>query len=418
MKIKFTFLIFSILGLLSFAAKAQEKDKIMQVPVQKERTDKKIYIHMMTWFENKQTNRHPDPKYVGKWGCHWSMDTRNPDSIVDPATGRRAIASYYYPLTGPYSSGDKNIIEYQLLLMKFAGIDGIIFDYTTLNPHWDFPMLIANTDSIAKLTQSVGLNIAILFEDQHLRDNLKRGFLNDSTAMLQAQFDMKYIKTRYFSQPNYLKINGKPILLDFGPQFFTTEEQWTKVFSAFGDEQPAFYALNYHGQYAGKNLTGEYAWVYKDHLDGLRHFYNTYDLKGDKIGHAYPGFVDFYKDGHWGDGIGWNIPHRGDTTFTETLQLALSSEVKIIQIATWNDYGEGTMIEPTIEFGYSFLTALQRELGVKNLSQKDFELAFDFYKARVKYHGNMQEQQQLDKAFALMAALRMDEARQILNKLK
>ncbi|GHT33038.1 hypothetical protein FACS189434_06240 [Bacteroidia bacterium] len=395
---------------------AVKQENIAPAPVQKERTDKKIFVHLMTWFETPQTNQHPER--IGKWGVHWAMDTANPDSIADEATGRRSIATYYYPLTGPYFSGDRNIIEYQLLLMKLAGIDGIIFDYTTLNPNWDFPGLIRNTDSIARLTQSVGLDIAILYEDQHLRDNKNRGFLNDSTAMLQAQYDMKYIKERYFSQPNYLKIGGKPILLDFGPQYFTTEEQWTQVFSAFGEEQPAFYALNYHGNRAGKNTAGEYAWIWKDYLDGLRHFYNTYEYAGDKIAVAYPGFVDYYKDGGWGEGIGWNIPHRGDSTFTETLELALSSKPAIIQLATWNDYGEGTMIEPTREFGYSFLTTLQRELGVKNLSEKDLALVFDFYNARIKNKDNVDAQAQLDRAFALIAALRIDEARKIIEKLK
>ncbi len=38
-----------------------------------------------------------------------------------------------------------------------------------------------------------------------------------------------------------------------------------------------------------------------------------------------------------------------------------------IQLVTWNDYGEGTMIEPTHEFGYTFLEIVQqarrKELG-------------------------------------------------------
>jgi hypothetical protein len=43
-----------------------------------------------------------------------------------------------------------------------------------------------------------------------------------------------------------------------------------------------------------------------------------------------------------------------------------------IQIVTWNDYGEVTMIEPTREFGYTFLTLLQEKLGVKH-NQADLE---------------------------------------------
>ncbi len=405
-----------LFSLLAFFSCKQEIKVDGPVAVQKEQT-KKIYVHMMTWFWTDVDNIHPEKESKNNpWFGHWTMDTKNPE-IIDSVTGQRQIATHYYPLTGPYASRDKNIIEYQLLLMKLAGIDGIIFNYSTLNPAWDFPKLIEATDSIAKMTQRVGLEFAIMYEDQHVRDAANRKELN-MDSMSRAKEDMKYIKERYFLEPNYIKVDGRPVLLDFGPQYFTTEEQWTEIFSVFGEEQPAFYALNYHGARAGKNLYGEYAWIWKDYLDGLRHFYNTYEFAGDKMGVAYPGFVDFYKDGGWGDGIGWTIPHRGDSTFVETLQLALSSQVNMIQLATWNDYGEGTMIEPTKEFGYSFLTALQRELKVKDLSQKDLELVFDFYQARLKNAGNAEAQQKLDKAFDLMTALRMDEARKIIDKLK
>jgi len=398
----------------------KKQEKIAPVAVQKERTDKKVYVHMMTWFWTDENNIHPEKEAKGNpWFGHWTMDTQNPDSIItgkDSDRWQRQIAAHYYPLTGPYASRDKNIIEYQLLLMKLAGIDGIILNYTTLHKEWDFPALIEATDSIAKLTRSVGLDIAIIYEDQHLRDNVGRGLLKAEDALSQAKFDMEYIKKRYFSEPNYIKVNGRPLLLDFGPQYFTTEEQWTEIFSVFGDEQPAFYSLWYNFN-AGKNAYGQFSWIWKDYLDGLRHFYNTYEYGGDKMGVAYPGFHDFYKEGKWGDGYP-TIPHRGDTTFTETLQLALGSNVDMIQLATWNDYGEGTMIEPTYEFGYTFLTALQRELGVKNLSQADLELVFDFYNARVEHKDCVEAQKQLDKAFALIAALKIDEARKIINELK
>jgi len=32
-----------------------------------------------------------------------------------------------------------------------------------------------------------------------------------------------------------------------------------------------------------------------------------------------------------------------------------------VQLVTWNDWGEGTQIEPSVEFGYRDLEATQRE---------------------------------------------------------
>ena len=135
-----------LLMLTAFILSSCVKDKnIVPVPVQKERTDKKVFVHMMTWFWTDENNQHPEKEIKNNpWFGHWTMDKCNPETLIehDPSAWKRQIASHYYPLTGPYASRDKNIIEYQLLLMKLSGIDGIIFNYTTLNPHWDFPALI------------------------------------------------------------------------------------------------------------------------------------------------------------------------------------------------------------------------------------------------------------------------------------
>src|SRR5206468_8008563 len=77
---------------------------------------RKIYVHLMPWFQ------------VG--GQHWSMNSRN------AATG---VASWYSPMIGEYSSGDAVVIEYQLLTMKYAGIDGVLIDWPGLNGANDLP---------------------------------------------------------------------------------------------------------------------------------------------------------------------------------------------------------------------------------------------------------------------------------------
>ena len=403
-----------LFSLFVFSCTTKAQQDVAPVAVEKEQT-KKIYMHMMTWFWTDQDNIHPEKELKGMpWFGHWTMDKMNPE-IIDPVTGQRQIAAHYYPLTGPYCSKDKNIIEYQLLLMKLAGVDGIIFNTSTTNPEWDFPALVEATDSIAKRTQQFGLDIAIMYESQHVRDAARRGELHKD-SMTTAKQDMIHYR-RYFGKPNYIHVNGRPLLMDFGPQYFQTEAEWTEIFSVFGNNQPAFFALNYHGHYAGKNTYGEFAWIGADHMAGLRHFYNYYKIDGEKMGVAYPGFHDFYKEGGWGEGY-FFIPHRGDTTLVETLQLALASDVDMIQLATWNDWGEGTMFEPSVEFGFKFLATLQRELGVKNLTERDLELVFDLYQARVKFADNAEVQQQLDRASALMAALKTADARKIIENLK
>jgi hypothetical protein len=98
----------------------------------------KVYMHYMPWFDTPET--------IGKWGWHWTMNTQDPDVIVD---GKRQIASHYYPMIGPYASSDRYVIEYHLLLMKLSGVDGVLIDwYGTVGSNGDVKTLLKNSDNI------------------------------------------------------------------------------------------------------------------------------------------------------------------------------------------------------------------------------------------------------------------------------
>jgi hypothetical protein len=45
---------------------------------------------------------------------------------------------------------------------------------------------------------------------------------------------------------------------------------------------------------------------------------------------------------------------------------------QIVQVATWNDWGEGTQIEPSVEFGYRDLESIQS--FKKKHVEKDFQV--------------------------------------------
>ena len=66
-----------------------------------------ILAHYMPWYQT--------PSGSGGWGWHWTMDHFKPRQVDE--NGRSSIASHYYPLTGPYDSGDKDLLEYQVMLM-------------------------------------------------------------------------------------------------------------------------------------------------------------------------------------------------------------------------------------------------------------------------------------------------------------
>src|SRR6266850_3299770 len=54
----------------------------------------KVYVHYMPWFEDQTTSGN------GRWGQHWTMANQNPNLVLPD--GKRQIASYFYPMIGPY----------------------------------------------------------------------------------------------------------------------------------------------------------------------------------------------------------------------------------------------------------------------------------------------------------------------------
>lgn len=373
------------------------------LPVKKSVT-KKVFVHLMPWFETKTTNLP-----IGTWGIHWTMNTQNPD-IID-SKGHCQIASHYYPLTGPYASGDTTIIEYQLLLMKLSGIDGVFIDWPGTIPLYDYSKNVINTEKIIAMLGKVGLNYATVYEDQNINIAYNKGTIRDKITA--AQKDMRYLEKHYFGNANYEKLNGKPLLLVFGPQTFSTPTDWYKIFSILSTP-PSFFTLWKSSNKAGKTATGEFAWINGDNIVSLNNFYsNSYN--GIKIASAYPGFNTFYAKGGW-NGPTFIINANGISNFKTTLSLALKSNVNYIQLPTWNDYGEGTMIEPTVEFQYSMLTYLQQKLGV-SYGEADLILVSRLYKARIKYAGYTTVQKRLDQVFYYLVSLQIDKASSLLNNI-
>jgi hypothetical protein len=71
----------------------------------------------------------------------------------------------------------------------------------------------------------------------------------------------------------------------------------------------------------------------------------------------------------WGWGDGPFITPRGDGAFySRSWEKALSNNVRFVQIATWNDFGEGATIEPTLDYGYQYLELTEKyAAGLKRL---------------------------------------------------
>ena len=362
--------------------------------------EKTILAHYMPWYASRDVS--------GQWGWHWAMNHFDPDRVL--WEGKREAASHDYPLIGLYDSSDDHAIECQTLLMKIAGLDGVVVDWYGTSDLHDFDFIHNNTQKLVKWLKKVGLRFAICYEDKALAS------LPDDDARKQASLDMQWLEEHWLHDDAYVKDSGHPILFVFGPQRLA-KETWNELRT----ELKSSAILLGLPHLADKHeFDGCFAWP--PVADGKsvsqkswhRQLDAMYSKNGKLCAVAFPGYKDIYKQAGVRDSYG-SIDTRVGNTFSESLKLAFQSRSKIIQLATWNDYGEGTVIEPTRNHGYRYLEELQRNTrDGKTRSVADLRLPVMLYQLRKRSVGDKELIEYLDRASELLLVSKYFEAEAIL----
>ncbi|MBN1385019.1 MAG: hypothetical protein JW983_09090 [Elusimicrobia bacterium] len=418
-----------------------EKIERFYPSVQKE---KQIFAHYMTWFGR--------PEISNGW-CNWAWfqkgHRRNPDRILP--NGRRDIASLHYPLIGPYDSTDEDVVEYHILLAKAAGIDGFVvnwygFEDENGNPrHEDIGF-----KKLLKAAEKLNFKVCIDIDDKCMFPPFS-GASNRHEAVIEASEDVKRIFSEYGKSKAYFRINGRPVITNFGwgPPFMVgknatsfSPEEWREIFGSAGDSQPLFIA-NYQWHWNRSiEETGFldvadsiYPWV-SGGPDRRIKFYeeSKQALAEGKIkfisGEACPGFDSY---GTWGWGGGRTIlPRKEGEVYKMTWDECLKYDAHWIQIITWNDFAEGSTIEPTFEYGYKYLEITSdytSKLKNKNFKYSAIRIPKEIYdiKSQIKKlrkngktgHGLLGSYEtETEKAIDLFVEGDYNKTQSIVNKLK
>ncbi len=325
-----------VLIALSFHCPLSAQERPNAAPV------KLVLAHYMPWFEAKPISP--------KWGWHWTMGRFDPEKKIDQ---RSELASHYYPLIGPYDSGDLDVIEYQLLTMKLAGIDGVIVDWYGLTNFRDYAILHRNTTRLLESAERLKMKFAICYEDQTIPALVEAKRIQNENRTSHAASEIQWLSKYWFQSPSYVRVDGKPLLLSFG-QTGLSDAEWSDCLAQA--KTPVTYISQHHRRAAA---VGAFDWpVPSDALNALKRFQKESKNWKHAIPVAFPRFVDFYAEAKIGKSYG-RIEDNQGKSFRTMLKQSLQSNASVVQLATWNDWGEGTQIEPSVEFGYRDLETVQ-----------------------------------------------------------
>lgn len=378
------------------------------------KADTKIMLmHYMPWYETPQIRK--------QWGPHWTGHERqhHPESIGKD--GLPDIWSNYHPLIGLYDSTDPDVLECHLLQMKLAGINGVIVDWYGIGNTADYPAVHTATRALFDAAGKFGMKFSVCYEDRSLKLMVDWGKIQEDQITNELTRTFQWMETEWFSRPQYFRLKDRPLVLNFGPMYLEQPAVWDAARNALKD-RPLLYPL--HHLWKNANGDGLFMWVHQNAWDGAateaevkerlkkEYYYRSKD-PDQVIPSAFPGFKSVYPN-HW------ELDHQGGKTLQTSLSVCMEEPWPVIQLVTWNDYGEGTIIEPTHEFGYTFLEIIQqarrKEAGsTLSFTAEDLRLPARLYKLRKT---GIAPAAALERISNLLSNGKCKEARKALDKLE
>ena len=375
-----------------------------------------LMAHYMPWYATKTVSGH--------WGWHWTMNKFDPEKRLPD--GRREAASHDYPLIDLYDSSDPHTLECQVQLMKLAGIDGVIVDWYGIKDFHDYEAIHRNTQALISVLKRAGLKFAICYEDQSIKHMVTGKALTPDAAVGHGHEVFQWMAKNWFRDEAYLSLDGKPLLLVFGPQYFEAA-QWKEILTGI-EPQPRMHVLPHltsriegAGKFGWPPVAGGKTISRKEWLKYFDQLYFGKEVAKTVVSVAFPGFHDIYNDAGLHDSYGF-IDETGGRTLTESLDRALTSGAPVVQIATWNDYGEGTVIEPTRRRQFQHLEEIQKRRRPQSANKasagpSDLKLPVRLFELRKAASGDERASKLLDEASAKLLSSDIQAVRSHLQQL-
>lgn len=333
---------------------------------------------------------------------HWEWSGAHPhDPKKFVENDRRDVASVFYPLIGPYNSSDRRVMKYHMDLAKATGLDGFVVDWYGYRdlPSTDLAFMDTNLSAMMDVAETEDFQLALMYEPKiHFNGWMPHNSRNESVQAVKE--DLTYALKKYGNKKSFLTVEGVPVVFLFEAARLNPDE-WEKVVTDLendglnailvGDNtNPQFYiACSGLAQWPdyealAKDTTIPAVYTFHDKL--LERLNKNNKGKKDRFAASYvwPGFND---TGVWGWNGGPRVLDRVNGQFYDaTWQASLDNNTPWIIAATWNDFNEGTNIEPDREHGHDYLKAtasyISRFKGVGIDVSRIEEITREFMRSR------------------------------------
>ena len=251
-----------------------------------------------------------------------------------------------------YSSHDPAVIDSQIHHAQAMGISAFVVDwYGDREPFIDQSYALMQTIAAKEKFQ-----VAMMYDETNEEDGATDEAIADFTM-----FHDTYLSANSPGHQAYLTYEGRPVIFIF-PKGKHTDwskvralvSQWNPIPLLIYENMPSADANAFDGFYAWMN-PGTQGWAPDGSNWGEQYLNEFYQTMRDKypgkiiVGGAWNAFDD--SKASWG--LNRQMSARCGQTFTDTFnfwrkEVAPDDPIPFVLIETWNDYEEGTAIEPGI----------------------------------------------------------------------
>ena len=238
----------------------------------------------------------------------------------------------YTPSLGFYSSMDDAVIAEQLALAEQAHLEAFISSWWGQGNESD----IALQQSLT-VTEEIGSSVrwAAYYEPE--------GYSDPNVGQIVG--DLQYLDEHAFNSPAYLRVDGEPVIFVYGlgPEGCSMVDRW--VFGEAYSGIDVYVVLKVFDGY-GECSSQPDSW----------HQYNPTVA----FNQALPDSVSV-SPGFWKSGEGVAL-ERNAANFEYALQWMVATDAPWQLVSTWNEWLEGTTVEPSEEYGETYIDILCRTL--------------------------------------------------------
>lgn len=307
---------------------------------QNKKSRDQVQIFYYGWYGNPAT----DGKYY-HWNHdilpHWSDPKWN---NLGNHNGGDDVGANFYPALGNYSSNDKAIIEQHMKMIKESGVGVVVLSWLGKDSFVD--------KSIMKYLDAADhFNLKIAFHIEPFYKNIS-----------ELREQLSYLVKTYSHHHAFYKKDGKPLYYVYD-SYKIAPKEWAKLLTRNGEETVRNTELD--GLYIG-------LWVEKEHsaffeTSGFDGFYTYFASDGFVFGSTTSNwnYLSKYSKEHHlifipcvGPGYSdtrirpWNqanFKNRDNGRYYEKMfNAAIKTDPEFIGITSFNEWHEGTQIEPAI----------------------------------------------------------------------